>query len=758
MALSPGTQLGPYVIVSPLGAGGMGEVWRARDTRLDREVAVKVLPDHLAKNPEALERFEREARAVAALSHPNILAIHDFGSANGVVYAVMELLEGENLRSRMLRSALPWRKALEAVVAVADGLTAAHAKGMVHRDLKPENIFLTSDGRTKILDFGLARWSHPAAAGTQVSAPTESMTEPGTVLGTVGYMSPEQVRGAALDARSDIFSLGCVLYELIAGRRAFSRPSAVETMSAILNEDPPEMKDSSRQIPAGLGQVIAHCLEKTPQQRFHSAHDLAFALRATLSGAETARPSPAPRRSKGLDSLAVLPFVNASGDPNTEYLSDGITESLINSLSQLPKIRVIARSTVFRYKGRDVEAQTAGAELNVRALLMGRVVQRGDTLSIQADLVDAADGSQLWGERYNRRLADIFVIEDEIARQISEKLRTKLTGEQQKRLAKRPTQNTEAYQLYLRGRYHWNKRTREANHKAMEYFQQAIEIDPAYALAYVGLGDCYGVLAVYGEMPPREAAPKCKALVTKALEIDPTLAEAYSSLAVTAALYDRDYATSERLHKRALELNPNYPTAYHWYAHSLEAVGRFEEAIAALKQGLDLDPLSLTLNAHLGGVFYYRRQYDRAIEQLQKTIEMDPGFWVAHLYVAYACSQSGRHEQALTAAQKAVEASQGAPHAVAMLGYARAAAGHRAEAEKVLEDFQDWSRARYVPSYYMGLICAGLGDKDRAFLWLEKALQERFVLMCYLRVEPAFDGLRGDPRFAGLLRQMGLEP
>jgi len=416
MTLSAGTRLGPYEILSRLGAGGMGEVYRARDPRLDRHVAIKVLPQRLAQDPRALARFDREAKAVAALSHPNILSIHDFGCDAGITYAVTELLEGETLRGHLSRGSLGWRKAVETGIAIADGLSAAHSKGITHRDLKPENIFLTEDGHVKILDFGLARTTGTSAT-EKAEAPT--VTEEGVVLGTVGYMSPEQVRGVAADARSDIFSLGCVLYEMVAGRRAFSRATAAQTMAAILEAQPAEFATTGKQVPAGLENVIAHCLEKSPQERFHSAHDVALALRSTLGGSAAARRFPARRwavlaalitalaapaavywfagRAKPIDSLAVMPFVNVGADPNTEYLSDGITENLINNLSQLPKLRVVPRTLVNVYKGKETDPRKVGQDLHVRAILTGKVVQRGDSLNIQTELVDVGQLSQLWG-------------------------------------------------------------------------------------------------------------------------------------------------------------------------------------------------------------------------------------------------------------------------------------------------------------------------------------------------------------------------
>ena len=485
MPLTPGTRLGPYEILSQLGAGGMGEVYRARDSRLERDVAIKVLPVHLAKDPDALARFEREAKAVAALSHPNILAIHDFGNDQGVSFTVTELLEGETIRGRLAQSPVPWRKAVEIGIATAEGLSAAHSKNIIHRDLKPENIFLTTDARVKILDFGLARVGAPLS---NTPAAADAMTEPGTIMGTVDYMSPEQVRGVTAEATSDIFSLGAVLYEMICGQKVFSRGSAAETMSAILHEEPRQISRSGKSVPLELERVIHHCLEKNPQERFQSARDLAFALKATLTESGISKAA-APRAKKAIDSLAVLPFSNAGNDPNLDYLSDGITENLINNLSQLPKLRIVPRSIVFRYKGRDVDPQAVGRELGVRALLTGRVALRGDMLNIQTELVNVEEQSQLWGQQYNRKFSDIFAVQEEISNEICEKLRVQLSGEQKKRLTKRHTENTEAYQLYLKGRYYWNRRNPEWVNKGIEYFRQAIEKDPLFAPAYAGMAD-----------------------------------------------------------------------------------------------------------------------------------------------------------------------------------------------------------------------------------------------------------------------------
>lgn len=550
-----GKRISHYEVVEWIGAGGMGEVYRARDIRLNREVAIKVLPEHMSQNAEALARFEREARAVAALSHPNILAIHDFGNEQGVCYAVTELLEGETLRERLSRSALSWREAVEITVAVADGLSAAHAKEIIHRDLKPENIFVTRDGRVKVLDFGLARVKAASVTSVDATAPAvPSITGPGVVMGTVGYMSPEQVRGEKVEATSDIFSLGCVLYEMLAGRRAFAGETSAERLAAILRDEPPRLADAGKEVPQELERVITRCLKKKAEERYLSARDLAADLKAMLSGAEihlsaptrtmrnvhstiwiaaallilfavaltywltwSSQPAGQPLGSQttepAIDSIAVLPLVNDSGDVDTEYLSDGITENLINSLSRLPKPRVIARTTVFRYKGREVDPIKVGSELRVRAVLTGRVMLRGDTLSIQAELVDATNGTQLWGQRFNRKPTDIFAVQEEIAWRITEGLRLQLTGTEQQRLTKRYTENIEAYQLYLKGRREAFKFSREGMEKAPAYFQQAIQLDPNYALAHAGLAEYY---MIYWDHPSREARARAKDAAIKA--------------------------------------------------------------------------------------------------------------------------------------------------------------------------------------------------------------------------------------------------
>ncbi|MGN6184276.1 MAG: protein kinase domain-containing protein, partial [Thermoanaerobaculia bacterium] len=607
----------------------MGDVYRARDTRLDRDVAVKVLPDRIARDAEARMRFEREAKAVAALTHPNILAIHDYGSEDGRTYSVTELLEGITLRQRILEGPLQWRKAVEIGAALADGLAAAHAKGIIHRDLKPENIFLTSDGRVKILDFGIAQLIaepreeeiDPALA---LTAPMK--TDPHAVVGTAGYMAPEQLRGEKVDATTDIFSLGALLYEMVTGKAAFIRGTVIDSLSAILTDTPDVFAVSDRMIPYELARVIQRCLEKNRTERFQSARDLSFALRAIGTSGAITFEAPADRRRRRIilsvalaalvlgglaamlffigsnqpitssvrsiarratiqpRSLAILPFVNATGDADAEYLSDGITETLINTLAQVPGLRLMSRTSVFHYKDKPANPVSVGHELRVSAVVVGRVEEIGDRLVVSAELIDTSDNSLLWGNRYQAQRADLFNVQQSIASDIARMLRLQLGGREQQLLAKKHTIDPRAYELYLKGRFQWNKRDAQGLYKAIEYFNQAIEIDPQYALAYAGLADCYNLLDIWAGLPTNETFPRAKAAAQKALSIDDGLAEAHTSLAYAIHTYEWDWPAAEREYKRAIALNPNYATARQWYAEFLTAVGRFDEAEAQGKK------------------------------------------------------------------------------------------------------------------------------------------------------------------------------
>src|SRR5579864_7290844 len=791
MTLTRATRLGSYEILSPIGAGGMGEVYKARDHRLERDVAVKVLPQQFANDQDALTRFEREAKAVAALSHSNILSIHDVGEDHGVRFAVMELLEGETLRECLKREALSWRKASEIGVAIAEALSAAHAKGIIHRDIKPENIFLTSDGRVKVLDFGLARLNPLETTEETVPmgvARPEAKTVTGMVVGTMGYMSPEQLCGEPVDGRGDIFALGCVLYEMVSGKKAFGRRTTAESITAVLKEHPPELAGSGRQIPPDFDRVIAHCLEKKPEERFQSARDLTFALKtiSTSSGvlqavSMSAMPAKArvrsavwmvaggaalllvavllylwSTRSTGIHSIAVLPFINTSADPNTEYLSDGITESIINSLARLPNLVVMSRSSVFHYKRPDIDPLAVGKELNVQAVLMGRVIHRGDQLSVSAELVDTRTNRQIWGEQYNRKLTDILAIQDEISQEISDKLRVRLTGEDKKRLVKHTTENTEAYRIYLQGRYQWNKRTLEGMQSSIEFFQQAINKDPRYALAYAGLADADALLADYNVLPAREVMPRAKAAAMKALEIDDAIAEAHASLGWAKLTLDWDWPGAETEFKRSLELNPNYATAHEWYAEYLTTTGRSDEDRASMKRAQELEPASLPISVALGSTFYYTRQYDQAIEQCRRAVLMDPQFKEGHVFLGRSLEQKGSYADALAELKQALQLSEGDSNELAALGQAYAQSGNRAEAKKILKELAERSTRTYVQPMWIAAIEAALGDKEEAIRWLRQAVGDRSVWLIYLKVDPLFDNLRTDPRFTDLVRQAGL--
>ena len=757
--LPVGTSLaGRYEVLGLLGSGGMGMVYKARDLRLGRDVAVKILPQHLAEDPNALARFDREAKALASLSHTNILAIHDFHNQEGFAFAVMELLQGQTLRSRMSTDTLPWMQALQIGTAIAEGLTAAHSRGVVHRDLKPENIFLTGDDGVKILDFGLAQIETPAPLPEYSTAPTASTTDPGTILGTMQYMSPEQLRGSAVDARSDIFALGCILYEMFTGKRPFARPTQIETAASILKEEPPEHPFLDPETPPPAKQIILHCLEKDASNRFQTARDLALALRALMSQSGTIRiqiGKTKKRRSarSAIQSIAILPLENTSGNASTEYLSDGITESLINSLSQLPKLRVMARSTVFRYKGQPIDPLKFGQELDVAAVLTGRVVQRGEALSIQAELVDVSDGSQLWGEQYTRKLTDILSLQEEISKEISGKLRLRITGHARDRLTKRYTESTEAYERYMKGRYYWSRRTAEGLKKAIDFFHQAIEVDPAYALAHAGIADCYNLLSAYGVLPPRESVPLAKQSALRALELDPDVAEGHEAMAHVKMLYDWDWPGAEKEFKRALELNPNYALAHQRYAIQLATMQRMEEASAEIKRAQQIDPLSLIINTDAALILFLKGSYLGAIDQCYKTLELDPNFSVAHFQLGLAFEQLGQYEEAIAAFGRGVTLS-GDRSFLTAPAYTYAISGKLEQARMMLNAVLELSEHRYVSPYRLAIVYAGLNETEEAFQWLMKAYQERSVWLIHLhlRVDPRLKNLHSDPRFAEILR------
>ena len=753
--LAPGSRVGPYEVLTLLGEGGMGAVYRGRDPRLGRDVAIKVLLPDSARDADSLARFEREARAIASLSHPNVLSIFDYGDENGTFFVVTELLEGQTLRTRLTNDVIEWRNAVDIGAEIAEGLAAAHARAVVHRDLKPENVFLTREGRVKILDFGLAQ-TDPFLAGEDTgNLPTRKFnTEPGTIVGTLAYMAPEQLKGEAVEGTADIFSLGCILYEMVTSKKPFQRRSGAATIAAILKDDVPR-DELAEAVPPEFQRVIEGCVEKNPLQRFQSARDLALTLRAISSSSST-RIDLLPRRrtkSKSIDSVAVLPFQNGGADADTEYLSDGVTEGVINKLSELPKLKVMARSTVFRYKGREIDPRVVGRDLRVRAVLSGRVKHVGDRIVITVELVDAQDGSHLWGEQYNRQIADLVTLQEEMSQEIAEKLRIRLTGAEKKRLRKKSTDNTAAYQLYLKGRYQWNKRTEESLKRGIAHFEEAIESDPSFAGAYAGLADSYLTLATNIPLPPREAMPKAKAAASRALEIDGALAEAWASLAAVKWWYEWDWDGAEAAYKSAIKLNPNYATAHDGYAMLLCARGRFDASLEQVRKAVELDPLSRIIAVHAGWPFYFARDYESAIGRFEKALELDDKFIPAQAWRAMALGQQHRHEESVAAFQRALETER-IPILLAMLGHTRAIAGQRAEAEMILSMLAEQAKTRYISPYDIGVIHAGLGDRAAALARLQEAYEDRSAWMVFIDVDPRLDALRDEAQFQELAARL----
>lgn len=822
-----------YRILRRLGKGGMGEVLLGEDTRQHgRKVALKVLPHEVTKSESRLRRFKQEARAILALNHPNILTIYEIGQTAASYYIATEYIEGETLRHCLWRGPIKLDEMLGVGIQVAMALEAAHAEGIVHRDIKPENIMLRQDKFVrdrfvKVLDFGLAKLTDRDALSSDPEAVTIPIAEtsPGTIMGTSGYMSPEQAEGDNVDERSDVFSLGVVLYEMLAGKPPFKGKTDSHTRVSIIDHDPVPLVQHVPDVPRQLERIITKALAKDRHKRYQTITDLKLDLEqlrdelhtsetgeltrdsretqtdiitsaptVTRSQAETVTQSSgvtsAPSRkrwlvygvagvlavsllvvaavlyassSQPITSVAILPFVNDSKDPNAEYLSDGITESIINSLSQLPNLKVMSRNAAFRFKGSNLDPVEAGRNLNVGAVLTGRLLKLDDRFVIKTELIKVSDGSQLWGDEYNSSLADIFSVQDEVSKKISQSLRLRLSGEDEEKLAKRYTHDAEAYQFYLKGRYFWNRRNEEGFRNGIDYFKRAEEKDPTFALAFSGLADSYALLCDIGVVRPLDEMPKAKAAAQKAVDADPTLAEAYTSRAFVRLAYDWDWLGAQNDFQQALKLNPKYPTAHQWYASYLMQMGKFSLAKAEIEEAHNLDPLSPIISANSGLYSYYEHNYDDAIAKYKVTLQSDPDFWVARHYLALAYVQKGMHPDAIAELRKLIKAPASGPipdqiveaesEATSSLGFAYGMAGKQAEAQAILKQLEALSKKRYVSPLYFAIVYAGLKDNDKAIEYLDQAYEARHPGLVLIRIEPMFDGLRGDERFKTLIKR-----
>jgi eukaryotic-like serine/threonine-protein kinase len=752
----------------------MGEVYRARDSRLGRDVAIKIISHRGARDPESVNRFEQEAKAVAAVSHPNILAIHDFGNENGISFAVMELLRGESLDDRLAREHLSWRKAVEIAAAVTDGLAAAHARRIIHRDLKPANIFLTADGQVKILDFGLAKLQAPVG---DAFSRVETESQPNLVVGTIGYMSPEQVTGAAVDARSDIFALGCILYEMISGQRAFRRLSAGETLAAILRDNPADLSESSQRFPSAIANVVRRCLQKNPDERFQSARDLGFALREILNTSETGgRPRPwiaytamatiaavllaavwfalrsghLQMRPAGIRSLAVLPLTNLSGDPGQEYLADGMTEQLISDLARIGDVRVTSLTSSMSTKGTKKTLPQIARELGVEGVVEGTIVRSGDRIKVTAELIDADSDKHLWTDTYERDLKDIVSVQREIARAVARNIHVELSPEARSRLEEERSIDPRSFDAFIRGRYALNNAD---NRRALEQFKQALDSDPTNADAYAGLADTYARMGYSNDLSPADSFPKAKAAASRALEIDRNSADAHATLAYVHMYYDWDFPAADAEFRNAIALNPSLASAHHYYSVYLAAMLRPAEANREAAIARTLDPLSVPVATDSGFVMYYDRDYDKATKILEDAIAMNPKAPLPHFWLGRVYQAQKRYTDATAEYNAGLPGISKSPPVLAGLGHMYAVTGRHADALKILHQIE--STQGYVTPYAAALIYLGLEEKEKTLALLDRCVDERTNWLVWLLKDPRWDPMRSDPRFQAIIRKIG---
>jgi serine/threonine protein kinase/Tfp pilus assembly protein PilF len=834
--ISPNTTIAQYTIVSKIGEGGMGEVYLAQDTKLERKVALKILPSDVASNRDRMERFIREAKSAAALSHPNIAQIFEIGEQNGTHFIAMELVDGVTLRERIHRERTELGKLLRHLQHVAEGLAKAHAAGIVHRDLKPDNIMITRDGHAKILDFGLAKLVEPRLTDTPddenhdeaATAILQQHSTPGVIMGTVGYMSPEQAQGKTneIDQRSDIFSFGCILYEAVTGHKAFAGKDVVDSLNKIIREPVAPINDFRPDAPNHLQRIVRRCLAKDPEDRYQTIKDVAIELRdlrhelapdggldvtvtptttsnaaGELSTREVAsqtaghstigsQSSMSSRASSAeyivsgfkhhklaavtallilvagaialflylnarntavaIASIAVMPFVNESGNADVEYLSDGMTETLITSLSQVPNLNVKARSSVFRYKGKETDPKTVGKELNVQAILNGRVAQRGDQLTLNLELVDVQTENVIWSEQYNRKQTDLVSLQSDIARDVSSKLKIKLSGADVQKLTKNDTQNADAYKLYLQGRFYANKRTPKDSRKAIDCFQQAVSNDANYALAYAGLAIGYAYLTIYGDEPASETFPKARDFALRASKLDSTLAEPHILLGLLKFLQDHDSAGWERESQLALTANPNSTDAHRLNGLRLMFLGRFDEALAEEQRALEIEPLSTAGNINYSYALFYSGRIDESEAQTKKAIELAPDFWLSHYYLYNVYRFKGNYALAIEELAKSKDLRD-ETEAAKLLRESFAKGGWQGFLHAVTVEHAPMK----MSAYNMAGFYAEVGDKDRAFAALNEAVDKADQFIGFVRIDPFMKPLRDDPRFQELLKRVG---